>query len=180
MKTRHRRRRKSPLVLFLVCVILASIIYLELKGSRFQDNDAALEFPQRQYIQSLPPEAEFVMPPLEVYSEIVARPLFSPLRRPPPPEKVDSETGDVKPSLFVLTGVIISAGGRMALLRRANVAGIIQISEGQEIDGWRVEAIKPDRVILRRGGIVEEVTLQDKVRPVPPQIRPRRRRENKS
>ena len=75
-------------------------------------------------------------------------------------------------------GVVISTDRRLALLRRASGPEVLRVSEGQEIDGWRVATIEPDRVVLRQGDAVEEVTLEDQIEQAPTQRRLRTRKQN--
>lgn len=178
MRPGHRRRRRSPIMLVLLCAALAALVYWEIDGNRPPDGGGAIEVAARPDPRPLPPEPEFAMPPLDSYAEIVARPLFSPSRRPPPAAEGDAEddASEAKPALFILTGVVISAEARLALIQRANIAGVVRVSEGEEIDGWLVEKIAPDRVTLRQGAAVEEIELPDKIERIPAQRRLRTRK----
>ena len=52
---------------------------------------------------------------------------------------------------------------------------VARVEEGQEFEGWTVEAIHPNKVVMRRGQEVSEVVLEDKVRKPPPRLRRRDR-----
>lgn len=94
------------------------------------------------------------VPPLNMeaaIAEILERPLFSPARHPPEvlsasnPEETSNEP---PPRLHGrLAGVIIRPGTREALFARTGQKPI-GVRIGGEIDGWRIAAIEPDRVIL--------------------------------
>jgi hypothetical protein len=163
--------RGAAFFLLVLCIGLGSLVYWQLEyPPAFPGDVVAMAGPDQSagLDSSAAPPAEFTLPPLEQFSEIVARPLFSQSRRPP------SERADTAPEIaqplpvrsafnLILTGVVISAEGRMALLQRPKSPDLIRALLGQEIDGWSVELIEADRVTLRQGEIVEVVTLQDKV-----------------
>lgn len=168
----RRNRTRAPVYLLVLCVGLASMVYWQVENPPSYAIIAATDGPAGSKPSSALP-AKFTFPPLAEFSEIVARPLFSPSRRPPKEiEDSDSDTFVAlpsQPSRFILAGVVISAEGRMVLLRRMNSTDLIRALMGQEIDGWYVESIEQDRVTLRRGDTVEIVTLQDKVEDLPAQ-----------
>ena len=102
---------------------------------------------------------------LEDFSEIARRPLFIPSRRPLPPDTEPPRPGPRKAERhrFTLKGVVIVADERMAVLviQRRRSRTVLRVVEGQQIDGWLVEAILPDRVVLQQGETREEVALRD-------------------
>lgn len=161
-----RRRRSSPgrapFYLLVVCIGLAWMVYWQIANPPAFPSDVAAADQPAASEPTRARQAEFSLPPLAEYSEIVARPLFSPTRRPP--VETEADTDDASPPLsgLVLAGVVISTEGRLALLRRSRTAEVVRVLLGQEIDGWRVEAIESDRVTLRQGDTVEVVTLRDK------------------
>jgi hypothetical protein len=59
-----------------------------------------------------------------------------------------------------LRGVVILPDARVGLFKIGNAPEMQRIVEGQEIAGWRLEQVLPDRVVLRAGR-VEEVMLHD-------------------
>ena len=162
----RRNRTRAPFYLLVLCIGLASIVYWQVEHPpSFPTSVAGTNGPpETEPTRAL--QAEFTFPPLAVFSEIVDRPLFSPSRRPP--KEIEDSVSDIDvtpramPSNFILAGVVISAEERMVLLRRMKSTDVIRASMGQEIDGWYIELIEPDRVTLRRGNTVEIVTLQEK------------------
>jgi hypothetical protein len=82
---------------------------------------------------------------------ILARPLFTPGRRPPQTASFApiAETEEEAPRQLRgrLAGVTIRPGVREALFIREGQKPLA-VSVGAEIDGWRISAIEPDRVIL--------------------------------
>lgn len=178
MKRRNRRRNYPNPGLFILCVILGAVVYFELNQERPVQDTGRASATARPNGIVLQPETGFSMPPRDSYSEIVARPLFSPSRRPAvaPAEEPQATETAVAPSRFVLIGVMIAVDDRFALLRRRVPPDTAWVSVGQVIDGWLVEAIEPNRVVLRNGSLREELVLEDRTRPSQ-RKGPRRRRE---
>jgi len=101
----------------------------------------------------------FTMPPPSAFSEVLARPLFSPARRP------GAHAGGLAPSSSLsLVAIIIAPQDRRALLGFGQPAKIVRVREGQDIGGWTVEAILPDKVIVRHADVHEEVKAKDGTR----------------
>jgi hypothetical protein len=112
------------------------------------------------------PDEEFVLPGIGQYSELVERPLFVEGRQPPEPS--DEPTGEAaqpqaqasRPLSVTLSGVVITAQTRMALLRDNVTGEKARLKVGEELSGWRVQDIEPDRVVLARAGEVFEAELR--------------------
>ena len=165
MKTRARRSRRPTALLLLLSLVLGYVVYAELRSGPAEPalvTEAAVA-PKPAAV--LPAEPAFALPPLEEFSETVARPLFLPSRRPLAPAEDAPKPAAVTRNLFTLMGVIISADERMALVKRRKTGEVLRLVEGQRVDGWLVEAIMPDRVTLRQGEATEDVVLKDAVRP---------------
>ena len=110
--------------------------------------------------------------PASMVAEILARPLFSATRRPPP--QSDSPTGDSGLSDTRLTGIVTEPGYRFAIFA-PNGAKALMVHEGDTVSGWRVENITPTEVSLT--GPEGTKTLQPKndpnlVRTSPPMAAP--------
>lgn len=106
---------------------------------------------------------------LDSYAAIAERPLFSPTRRPAEPAP-DTAPSQPRKSLarFVLSGVIIvSPEEKIALLRESKSPSAQRLSEGDEIAGWRIDKILPDRVILISGDKTAEIELWSDRQPPP-------------
>jgi len=105
--------------------------------------------------------------PLDRYTEIIQRPLFSQTRRPPVEEEAAAAEGEssaqpakpAQPPPFVLTGVIIAPDKREALLREAKGKKVSRIQQGAQIRGWQLEVVSPEAVVLRRAGDTQELKL---------------------
>jgi general secretion pathway protein N len=108
------------------------------------------------------------------YRQVLARPLFSPWRRPPEmraavpqpqPKKVAAAPVKVPPKLakgqVLLLGVVIDGGREVALIRSQRDPAVLRLSVGDELDGWRLSEITPRSIALEQEGVVEEVLLRD-------------------
>ena len=135
-------------LLALLCLALAGGLYAELT----QPIIAARSPVSTNHGQAnARPDPTFVMQPRDAYAEVVTRPLFSPTRRPP----VVAAPG--KLSEFKLTGTVMSAQGRLALLSQRSPPKIERIVQGQTFQGWLVKSIDSHHVILERDGNLAEM-----------------------
>lgn len=165
MKSRSRGGRRPSALLIGLCLILGGVIYLELSFG--PSHPAASPIAPGPPEPAVLPVADpgFTMKPLDDFSEIAQRPLFIPSRRPLPPDTEPPRPGPRKAERhrFTLKGVVIVGDERMAVLviQRRRSRTVLRVVEGQQIDGWLVEAIMPDRVVLRQGETREEVALRD-------------------
>lgn len=81
------------------------------------------------------------------------KPLFHPNRKPFAAELTSgSDAGaELTEAPFELKGVVLANGTARASLRR-NVDGDMEwVSRGNTIDGWTLESVRSDRVVLSRG-----------------------------
>lgn len=98
---------------------------------------------------------------------MLARPLFAPTRRPPPPP-VSAALQPLSPPApsppsgpnVALSGVILGpGGGGVALVRGALDPAPVRVRLGGTVDGWTVAEILPRAVVLRRDGRSATVDL---------------------
>ena len=109
--------------------------------------------------------ASFQLAPAEDFEEILARPLFNRSRRPDLAQENPQGAGgseEAAASQISLNGIVLAGGKRTALLQLDGDAKVMHVAEGQRAGGWLIEAIRPDRVILRRGDAASEVVLDYK------------------
>ena len=109
------------------------------------------------------PMSPFHLPPLEQYGEIIAHPVFVATRQPEPPFE-DSEPEVPAPPgperKFSLLGVLITSKLKMALLRPEEPnAKTVRVGTGAVVDEWRLDAVFPDRIVLRKGEVTQELLL---------------------
>ena len=128
-------------------------------------------------LPALAPLQPFRLPTPVAYGEISARPLFVATRRPeapipadpPPPEKppVGSE------KTFTLLGVMVTPTLTTVLLRPEEPnAKTVRAKPGDTVGGWLLETALPNRVVLRQGQTVQELTLVRPKKPAKPRIGP--------
>jgi hypothetical protein len=154
---RHNQSRRLLLLLLALCGCLLGVIYLEAAGSALP---APPEIAPRAPAASDAAgagNARFALPPLNTYAEVTQRPLFAETRRPAPGSAVDPAAAS-----FTLVAIIISGDDRHALLAHGQPPQTERIVEGQSVDGWTVESILSDRVVLRRVDTRMEVTAKSK------------------
>ena len=90
------------------------------------------------------------LPPLSVFQEISRRPLFTETRRPA--IRAAAPQVQAAPELdLLLTGVVTADSGAIAFLRLKGRPPIVRATAGQTVQGWRVDQILPDRIVLSHG-----------------------------
>ncbi len=165
--SKRKTRRRPSLLLIALCLALGYHVWRTLEAGPIAiDADAAPTPPAAAVVDT--PEALTELPPIDVFSETVARPLFMATRRPPEPEEVESvaETvAGIERNLFNLLGVVISEDERVALVTRRRGGDFLRLVVGQRIDGWLVVTIKPDSMTLSRDDETEVLKLTDAPRP---------------
>jgi general secretion pathway protein N len=157
--TRYLATRSGiALLLAVLCLVLAVVVYHELAGTESQV--AAGPGPVvAGGAPPLPPQPVFApLAPFETFAEVIRRPLFSPTRQPSP-EAVKETQGNAN---FALLGVIISDDGKIALVQHGRPPAMTRLTEGQAVEGWTVQSILPDRVMLRHGATEQEIKLKDR------------------
>ncbi|MBK8182871.1 MAG: hypothetical protein IPK63_08160 [Candidatus Competibacteraceae bacterium] len=123
------------------------------------------------------PTPPFKLPLPERFGEIVARPVFIAARRPEPPAPPDEEPAP-KPvatseQKFLLLGVIIAPSMRVALLRPEEPnAKTARVKLGEMLGEWRLEAIFPNRVVIRKDQATQELALARPKKPAGSRAKP--------
>ena len=118
-----------------------------------------------------PAPENFAAPAPQLYAEIAARPLFEPGRRPvtdagPPRQEAPP------PSLSV-QGVVLSPTLRYAIVAHGNPTRFDAVTEGDTVEGWRVEAIGRDTISMSAGDAKIDVPVgkPDQPASAPPVLR---------
>lgn len=181
MMRRPKKKQRAPVFLFLLCLFLGVFVYLQASNDRAGPPmiETAAIGPAK--IPALPAAQAFQMPPIEDFGETLDRPLFSKIRRPPPP-KPDAPADEPKKKQKVkvrLAGVVISPKERVALVQESRAREITRLRVGQEIEGWVLESILADRIILRFGELREEVKIEGEVRRAPTKRKKKARRKRR-
>ena len=140
---------------------LAVLLYYELNAL---ETSADPEKPAAaRMVQSLPRERTFAMAPIEKFSAIIDRPIFSPSRRPATKQPGSEE--QQQRSNLALFGIAISAGEQIALVGVEHGTGLIRMKKGEAFSGWVLVDIERNRVLLRKGTVDEALELNYGVPP---------------
>ncbi|MEM7169163.1 MAG: hypothetical protein AAF530_03285 [Pseudomonadota bacterium] len=145
---------RLPLLLAAVCGLLGWFVWAQLGESEpgRSGSAEAKSVVAAAEVPDLPPPPDYQMPPLEEFSIVIERPIFSQSRRPTEvvAEKATREV--VREKLkFTLKGIIITDGERRALLSPEDGGKDITLVEGDEIKGWTLGTVESSQVIFRRG-----------------------------
>jgi type II secretory pathway component PulC len=166
MTVKANERRALPALLAGSAVVMACIIYAELRARPMIDPRAAP--PAAEVSVAWLPAPRQAMPEQARFSAIVERPLFSTSRRPPAAEPVMATT----PTLDVsLAGVVVSARESFALVTPDSGGEPMRVKEGEALSGWTVTRIDADRIVLRHDATEAELRL-DFAEPAPPVAQP--------
>lgn len=170
---------KSAATLALLCLLAALVVAAEL----LVPNETEVQVSRHQTEPAdvapsadLPEPAQPVdLPPLEHYSEIVERPLFVAGRRPEesvaePVAEAPKSAAPAPKTKVKLTGIVLTAKERSALFYDETQKLSWRLTQGQDMEGWLLAEVQPDKVVLTRGDETQEMLLRrprDK-RPPPP------------
>jgi hypothetical protein len=116
----------------------------------------------------------------EEYAVVTERPLFLPDRRPPSeePEEAAPEPEPEKATVLArldLNAILISPAGSSAWIRDPANKNLVRLRPGDDLEGWSVQEILSDRVLLERQGQTDTLILRD-YKNMPPPAPPRQRR----
>lgn len=157
----RRHRQRTPLLLGALALALCAVITLEIVEAG-RAPPVVVSGAPRAPISSRQPSTRFSLPPLARYQEVTARPLFSETRRPP---LESAAAGDAQSAAFVLIGIVISPASRYALIAHGRPLHTDRAIVGQQLDGWTVRSILPDRVIFARADHSLELKPRDAAPP---------------
>jgi general secretion pathway protein N len=118
--------------------------------------------------------SEMLLPPAsrDDYVSVIERPLFLPDRRPPPdePEEEVSTEEEAPTDLdsMDLSAVLITPSLVSAWVRSPTEKEMIRLRIGMELEGWTVDDIQDDKLVLERQGETHELILRDYENAPPP------------
>jgi hypothetical protein len=156
-----------PATKLLVLAALLALPYLLWTGSNDQAPVVAASVarpaPTGSEIAALePPPTPFMLPPLERFTAVVERPLFSPTRRmpvPPPMVRSEPETsvpeapvaaGPAEPDLRFF-GTVRQGGTAAALVTYPATAEVARLRPGDTVGDWQVLSVERNRLELGLG-----------------------------
>lgn len=162
-----RKLLTPPGLLALASLGLGGLVALQL---RTPPEVPAAVSPEASIVASAPDEAAqlgdtrtFSPRPIETYAGIEARPLFMSSRRPQPPS-APAAGGQSGHDSLMLAGVILMRDKRIAMIETKRTAGVAVVHEGESVEGWRVDEIAADRVVISQNADVFELLLDDKLK----------------
>lgn len=150
--------RGLALLLVAVNLVLVGVLAWELRWSERHEPDVETGNPAPRLAGTERELPRFTLPPLGQYAEIVERPLFSEDRRPS--EIAPHEAGPAPDVNFRLIGVVLTKEKQEALFQLTRRNEIARGGLESWIEGWMIESIEPDRVMLRRGPNATEMVLE--------------------
>lgn len=144
----------------MVYLALVGVIGLELDWGRRIHPPLPAPKPMLAARVDYPVQPEFTLPTLEQgFAETTARPMFTPVRRAPPPPAMLAK-GTMQKGQFALLGALITQDKSIAMLRDISSGKAIRVEQGKEIRGMTVTMIDPEKVILTQDGETEELVLK--------------------
>ena len=174
MIARRRSGWLATTLLLGVCLALGALVYLQVQ--REAPGPAPSGDGETPPLAALPAQLNYAMAPIEDFSSILARPLFSPTRRPPA-EGVASVAAPEPELQVTLVGVIISSEEQIAIVRLQDTSRFVRLNVGDSLQGWILGSIEPSRVVFRRGDVEEHIELTYDVPPPVQKPKRRKRRE---
>jgi len=151
------RVRVTMILPIALCLDLGGAIYVEAEEPSLATT-AAAPAPALEPRNGERANPLLALPPLDSFAEVVNRPLFARTRRP---ARLPADAATQSPSGLALIGVILSNGESRALIAHGQPARMERAVAGQDVDGWTVEAIRFDRVVLQRGGVRADLRFSD-------------------
>lgn len=104
-------------------------------------------------------------PPADLAAANLARPLFSPTRRPP--DVASSSPSDPELTDKRLAGIVLEPDRRLAIFA-VNGAKPLTVTEGDNVNGWRIETITAEQISLRGPGGTRTLRTKMDTSPVVP------------
>jgi hypothetical protein len=147
------------MLLALLCAGLCAVLYMELHGVSQRSLATEASGASARPDLPRPEEPAVAVPPLAAYAPVIERPVFSPTRRPPlVPEPLEARP--TRQGGITLKGVVLSPQKRIALLEIPGSGSDPQrIAEGERLEGWTVEAVLADHVLMRNGEVMRRLEL---------------------
>lgn len=115
-------------------------------------------------VPSLPaPAPSWAMPPAAAFAPIVARPLFSEGRRPPPEVTPAAAAAvELRALSLAVTAIILAPDRRLAVVETAPGKAQTQtLSIGDAIDGWQLVEIAAEHLVFEGDGQRRRLALKD-------------------
>lgn len=159
-----KMRKPSPaqIGLLLAAALLTALLLHELTASPPSFGNAGSEIAEPVATPAAAAAAQggLTLPPIQDFAEADARPLFSPLRRPPRAEAGNMAAAPPPPMNVALIGIIMGPEERIAIVRTPSSPTTVNARIGKTLDGWEFVEIEADHVVLKSGSTEQEVRLR--------------------
>jgi hypothetical protein len=154
---------KLPAALALAAAGLAGVVAVEMNQGAEVPPPAIARGGAPAQAAAPDPSEPYLPRPIESYGGIAERPLFSPSRRPSPAG--GGAAGRSGHDSLMLGGVILTTSKRLAMIEsKRGTGGVVVVREGQVVEGWSIDSIAADRVVISHNGEVVELLLDDKLK----------------
>ncbi len=155
----------------LVSLALAAMVGLELRSGRKPAALPAASATLETASAKLPPAVAIERQDKAWVEIVLARPVFSPSRRPPSVARV-AQAAAVQAKLPRLAGIMVDGARRSVIFAPEGDRKPIIVAEGGEFDGYRVERIEDGRVTVSGPGLrqVLRPSFNPNAPPPPPPI----------
>lgn len=160
------------LIVFLLVVIAVEWFFPVTPPAITSRGSVAVNLADTSFLVEADRTAEF--PPEEAYQSIADRPLFFEGRRPPAPHDPSAEpnkppaTNRTVQPRGKLTGVVVIGDEVYALVSGTRKKQTQRFKVGDTMEGWRVEEIAPDKLVLQNNSERHELPLREfKAVPLP-------------
>jgi hypothetical protein len=135
--------RSAASALGVLLVALAGLVSLEIKGTS-RDTDLSLAMPASRAPGPVPTAARMDAGAAPAWVRtILARPVFSPSRRPPPGAAGSDTAGAAR-----LAGIVVSGTSKQAIFAPAGDGKPVVLAVGGRIGALVLTSIEPDQVVV--------------------------------
>ena len=155
------------------CAGLGYVVYLEMEQPVPSLPPVSTPTEVTEHVATPAQKTVFRMPSKTAFNQLAMRPPFSPTRRPPrpkPPEPVVQQPQPAAPARkwtepqITLVGILINPQNSFAMVRKPDAVELLRVTKGENLDGWRVESVLPDRLLLSHQGTILEFELSEAAR----------------
>lgn len=159
-----RQQISIPLIVTLIALIaLAGLQWPKSKApaARTSARDTTVQPSDLPNPSQLP---QFSLPPIEEFSETLARPLFYEARQPPDPaitngSDAQAQFESLSTENLILSAIVLSSEQQFILVQDPSNQSLTRVEKGQEVGGWSLDDIRTDSVLLKKDNRTKVVSL---------------------
>lgn len=166
--SKNHKRGPLPWLAVGTCLVMICVVFAEIRARPIIHDAPPFQATAAEVLPAPPTPSRQAMPEKNRLEAIVERPLFSSSRRP---HSEQTSVASVPSPHLSLFGVVISTDEAVALVKPGAGGGPMRVKQGEDISGWIVARIEPDRILVRRD-VMERELLLDFAAPAPPPPEP--------